>query len=80
VENADIVASQRSTIDQRTTRHAGYVISQRKRKRIEEVFGSSKVVGLIRKVPLRVRRRVADVLSLAPAAYNLTRMRKLLAT
>ena len=69
----------RSAIDQRTTRHQGYVISQRKRKRVEEVFGWSKVVGLIRKVRVRGLPRVANMFSLALAAYNLTRMRKLMA-
>jgi Transposase DDE domain len=38
-----------SAIDQRTTRHAGYQVSQRKRKRIEEVFGWLKKVGMLRK-------------------------------
>jgi len=69
----------RSAIDQRTTRHEGYVISQRKRKRVEEVFGWSKIVGLIRKVRVRGLPRVANMFSLALAAYNLTRMRKLMA-
>jgi len=69
----------RSAIDGRTTRHEGYKISQCKRKRVEEVFGWGKVVGLIRKVRVRGLARVAGVFSLALAAYNLTRMRKLLA-
>ena len=38
-----------SAIDGRTTRHAGYKVSQRKRKRIEEVFGWLKTVGMLRK-------------------------------
>ncbi len=38
-----------SAIDGRTTRHAGYLVSQRKRKRIEEVFGWMKAVGMLRK-------------------------------
>jgi transposase len=69
----------RSAIDGRTTRHEGYAISQRKRKRVEEVFGWGKVVGLIRKVRVRRLTRVAGVFSLNLAAYNLTRMRKLMA-
>ena len=41
------------TLDGRTTRHPGYAISQRARKRIEEVFGWMKTVGGLRKVCLR---------------------------
>jgi hypothetical protein len=37
-----------SAIDARTTRHAGYEVSQKKRKRVEEVFGWLKTVGLLR--------------------------------
>ena len=39
-----------SAIDKRTTRHAGYGISQKRRKRIEEVFGWPKTVGMLRKM------------------------------
>ena len=42
----------RSAINGRTTRHAGYALSQRKRKRIEECFGWLKTVALLRKTPL----------------------------
>jgi len=45
----------RSAIDGRTTRHAGYTISQRKRKRVEEIFGWQKTVGLLRKLRHRGR-------------------------
>jgi transposase len=69
----------RSAIDGRTTRHDGYAISQRKRKLVEEVFGWAKVVGLIRKVRVRGLGKVGGAFSLALAAYNLTRMRTLLA-
>jgi transposase len=48
-----------STIDARTTRHAGYAISQKKRKRIEEIFGWMKTVALMRKARHRGRKRVA---------------------
>jgi len=69
----------RSAIDGRTTRHDGYHISQRKRKRVEEVFGWGKVVGSIRKARVRGLARVAGMFTFAMAAYNLVRMRNLLA-
>ena len=69
-----------SAIDGRTTRHAGYAISQRKRKRIEEVFGWLKTVALLRKTRHRGVFRVGWVFTFAAAAYNLVRMRTLLAT
>lgn len=47
----------KSAIDERTTRHIGYAISQRKRKRIEEIFEWLKTVGLLRKLRHRVLRR-----------------------
>jgi transposase len=68
-----------SAIDGRTTRHAGYQISQRKRKRIEEVFGWMKTVGLVRKTRHRGVFKVGWVFTFAAAAYNLVRMRNLLA-
>ncbi len=67
-----------SAIDGRTTRHAGYRISQRKRKRIEEVFGWMKTVGMLRKTRLRGMNKVGWVFTFAAAAYNLVRMRNLL--
>jgi transposase len=70
----------RSTaIDRRTTRHAGYSISGRCRKRIEEVFGWVKGSAGLAKVKLRGRRRVDALFTLALAAYNLIRLPKLLA-
>jgi transposase len=66
-----------SAIDGRTTRHPGYVISQRKRKRVEEIFGWLKTVGLLRKVKLRGIRRVSWLFTFAAAVYNLVRMRNL---
>ncbi len=70
----------RSTaIDARTTRHPGYGISQRCRKRIEEVFGWAKSAAGLAKVKLRGRARVEAVFTLALAAYNLIRLPKLLA-
>lgn len=67
-----------SAIDRRTTRHAGYAISQQKRKRIEEVFGWLKTVGMLRKTRHRGLFRVGWLFTFAAAAYNLVRMRKLL--
>ena len=67
-----------SAIDRRTTRHAGYQLSQRKRKRIEEVFGWMKTVGLLRKTRHRGVFKVGWVFTFTTAAYNLVRMRNLL--
>ena len=67
-----------SAIDGRTVRHAGYQVSQRKRKRIEEVFGWTKTVGLLRKTRHRGVETVAWVFTFTAAAYNLVRMRNLL--
>jgi transposase len=67
-----------SALDGRTARHAGYAISQRKRKRIEEVFGWLKTVGMLRKTRLRGLLKVGWVFTFAAAAYNLVRMRNLL--
>ncbi len=66
-----------SAIDQRTTRHEGYRISQRKRKRIEECFGWLKTVALLRKVRHRGLFKVDWVFTFACAAYNLVRLRNL---
>ena len=68
----------RSAIDGRTTRHAGYAISQRKRKLVEEVFGWMKTVGLLRKLRHRGRPRVDWCFTFTAAVYNLVRMRRLL--
>ena len=66
-----------SAIDGRTTRHAGYALSQRKRKRIEECFGWLKTIALMRKVRHRGVGKVHWIFTLACAAYNLVRMRNL---
>jgi hypothetical protein len=66
-----------SAIDGRTTRHAGYAISQQKRKRIEECFGWLKTIALMRKVRHRGIFKVGWVFTFAAAAYNLVRMRNL---
>ncbi len=68
-----------SAIDGRTTRHPGYAISQRKRKRIEECFGWLKTIALLRKVRHRGVSKVHWIFTLACAAYNLVRMRNLAA-
>lgn len=67
-----------SAIDERTTRHAGYQVSQQKRKRIEEVFGWLKTVASLRKTRHRGVQKVGWVFTFAAAAYNLVRMRNLL--
>jgi len=69
----------RSAIDGRTTRHAGYAISVRIRKRIEEVFGWIKTVGGLRKTRHRGTARVGWMFTFVAAAYNLVRIPKLLA-
>src|SRR5580700_642172 len=66
-----------SALDPRTTRHVGYRISQRKRKRIEECFGWLKTIALLRKVRHRGLCKVDWVFTFACAAYNLVRLRKL---
>jgi len=70
--------NRRSAIDDRTTRHAGYVVSQRKRKRVEEVFGWAKTVGGIRKVRHKGAELVGWVFKFTAAAYNLVRIKNLL--
>ena len=69
----------KTAVDGRVTRHIGYAISQRCRKRIEEVFGWIKGAAGLAKVKLRGRARVDAAFTLALAAYNLIRLPKLLA-
>jgi len=69
----------RSAIDQRTTRHPGYAISQRCRKKVEQPFGWMKTVGLLRKLRHRGGRLVDWIFSFTAAAYNLIRWRTLMA-
>ena len=68
-----------SAIDGRTTRHTGYVVSQRIRKRIEEVFGWVKTVAGQARTKFRGRERVGWAFAFAAAAHNLARLPKLLA-
>ena len=76
---AQNTTNRRSAIDGRTTRHAGYAVSQRIRKRIEEAFGWIKEIALQRRARHRGRGRVGWQFTLAAAAYNLIRLPKLLA-
>lgn len=69
----------RSAIDARTTRHPGYAVSLRVRKRIEEAFGWAKTVAGLGRTKLRGTRRVAFKFTFTMAAYNLIRMPRLLA-
>ena len=75
---AQNATKRRSAIDERTTRHEGYALSQRKRKRVEEVFGWMKTIGLMRKTRHRGLRKVSWVFTFTAAAYNLVRIRNLL--
>ena len=68
-----------SAVDGRTTRHAGYAISQKRRKRIEEAFGWGKTIGTAAKTMLRGAARVGFQFTLNMAAYNLACLPKLLA-
>jgi transposase len=71
--------NRRSAIDGRTTRHEGYALSLKVRKRIEEGFGWMKTVGGMRKTRHRGTARVDWMFTLTAAAYNLARMPKLMA-
>jgi transposase len=66
-----------SRIDDRTLRHEGYEISQRKRKRIEECFGWMKTIGLMRKTRHKGTHRVGWMFVFTAAVYNLVRIRNL---
>lgn len=68
-----------SAIDGRTTRHAGYKVSQRKRKQVEEPFGWGKTIGQIAKTMLRGVETVGAQFTLNMAAFNLAKLPKLLA-
>jgi hypothetical protein len=76
---AQNLARRGSAIDGRTTQHAGYRVSQKKRKRIEECFGWLKTIALLRKVRHRGTLNVDWMFTFACAAYNLVRMRNLMA-
>ena len=74
---AQNTSNRSSAIDRRTTRHAGYGVSQWKRKRVEEIFGWLKTVGLLRKTRHRGRARVNWMFIFGLAVYNLVRIRNL---
>lgn len=77
---AQNMSGRRSAIDGRTTRHPGYAISQRLRKRIEEPFGWIKSTAGLRKTRHRGLARVGWAITLTAAAANLVRLPKLLGT
>jgi len=68
-----------SAIDKRTTRHPGYAISQWKRKRIEEIFGWVKTIGLLRKTRHKGLNRGGWMFTFTMAAYDLIRIRNIVA-
>jgi Transposase DDE domain len=70
--------AKRSAIDARTTRHSGYAMSQRVRKRIEEAFGWAKTVAGLRKTKYHGLDKVRFQFTFAMAAYNLVRLPKLI--
>jgi transposase len=75
---AQVVTEHRgSAIDSRTTRHPGYAVSQRIRKRVEEIFGWAKTVGNFRKTRFRGKPRTQLAAYLVGAAYNLLRIARL---
>ena len=72
------IGRRRSAIDQRTTRHPGYAISQRKRKLVEQAFGWMKTVGGLRKLHHRGGPLVNWIFTFTAAAHNIVRLRRLL--
>ena len=74
---AQNTSNRSSAIDERTTRHPGYRVSQQKRKRIEEIFGWLKTIGLLRKTRHRGTERVGWIFVFGLAVYNLLRIRNL---
>jgi transposase len=74
---AQNTTNRRSAIDDRTTRHPGYAVSQRKRKRVEEIFGWMKTIGLLRKLRHRGGPTVTWIFRFTAAAFNLIRIRNL---
>ncbi len=75
---AQNISGRRSAIDGRTTRHPGYDVSLRIRKRIEEAFSWAKTVGGLRKARHRGLPKIDWQFTFAMAAYNLARLPKLL--
>src|SRR5882724_3635745 len=75
---AQNISGRRSAIDARTTRHGGYVVSQQKRKRIEESFGWGKTIGGLARPMLRGAKKLGFKFTLTMAGYNLIRLPKLI--
>jgi len=71
---AQNTSGRRSAIDGRTTRHPGYAVSQRIRKRVEEIFGWMKTVGGFRRTRFRGLERTSHAGYLVATAYNLVRL------
>jgi transposase len=71
-------SNRKSAIDRRTTRHPGYAVSMQKRKRVEEILGWVKTVGLMRQTRHKGTERVGWMFTWSLTAYNLVRMRQLL--
>ena len=76
---AQHTAGRRSAIDGRTTRHVGYAMSQQKRKLVEQGFGWMKTIGGLRKLRHRGAALVTWMFTFTAAAYNIVRLRRLLA-
>ena len=76
---AQNTTNRRSRIDRRTTRHAGYKLSQVARKLIETVFGDGKQHGILRQVKLRGLEKVRLLFTLDATVVNLRRIPRLLA-
>ena len=66
-----------SAIDNRTTRHAGYAVSQRRRKLVEEPFGWCKTIGGLARPKLKGVARQGFLFTITMAAYDLVRLPKL---
>ena len=75
---AQHTVGRRSAIDARTTRHPGYVVSQQKRKLVEQGFGWMKTVGGVRKLRHRGGPLVTWIFTFTAAVYNIVRLRRLL--
>ena len=73
---AQNISGRRTAVDARTTRHAGYAVSQRKRKRIEEPFGAGKTIGGLARPMLRGVKKLGFKFTLTMAGYNLIRATK----
>jgi transposase len=74
---AQNLSGRHSAIDHRTTRHPGYEISQQRRKRVEEIFGWVKTIGLMRKVRHRGKELVGWIFTFTTAIYNVLRISNL---